>query len=169
MEDIDDRKKTEQALIESEALLKAVFSAVPVGIVVASAPSGRIVMSNPQAEEILRLSEIGADTIDDYRKTGVFTADGRPMEPGDYPLSRAMQTGEPVGPEELIYRHEDGSQRWISASAAPVRGPDGEIVGGVAAVLDIDSLKREKQAIQDRIAELQKRIEQLGILSSPAD
>jgi PAS domain S-box-containing protein len=168
VEDIDDRKKTEQALIESEALLKAVFSAVPVGLIIAE-PNGRIVMSNPQAESLLPPNVIVADTIDDYRKAGAFTADGRPMEATEYPLARALISGEPVGPEELLLRRADGSDGWVSATAAPVRGPDGEIVGGVVAVLDIDGLRREKLAIQDRIAKLQKRIEQLGVLSNSTD
>jgi PAS domain-containing protein len=56
MEDVDDRKKMEGALRASEALLKAVFDAVPVGIVIAEAPSGRILGSNPQAEAIFRRS-----------------------------------------------------------------------------------------------------------------
>jgi PAS domain S-box-containing protein len=162
VEDIDDRKKMEQALIESEALLKAVFDAVPVGIVIAEAPSGRIVISNPQAETIFRRPVITADHMEDYRKAGAFHSDGRPMEPSEYPLARAIVTGEPVSPEELLYRRVDGSEGWVSATAAPVRGRDGEILGGVVALLDVGDLKREKQALLDRISELERQIRELG-------
>jgi PAS domain S-box-containing protein len=161
VEDIDDRKKMEQALTESEALLKAVFEAVPVGIVIAEAPNGRIVISNPQAESVFRRPVIQADTIDDYRNAGALHPDGRPMIPSDYPLARAMATGEAVGPEELLYRRLDGSDGWVSATAAPVRSRDGEILGGVVAVLDIDDLKREKQALLDRISDLERQVREL--------
>ena len=161
MEEIDDRKKMERALIESEALLKAVFDAVPVGIVIAEAPNGKIVISNPQAESIFQRPIIMADNIDEYRNAGAHHPDGRPMQPSEYPLARAITTGEPVGPEELLYRRLDGSDGWVSATAAPVRGRDGEILGGVVTVLDIDPLKREKQALLDRIAELEKELREL--------
>jgi PAS domain S-box-containing protein len=161
VEDIDDRKKMEQALIESEALLKAVFDAVPVGIVIAEAPNGRIVISNPQAESVLRRPILGTDVIDDYRNAGSLHPDGSPMDPSEYPLARAIVTGEPVGPEELLYRRLDGTEGWISATAAPVRSRDGEILGGVVAVMDIDDLKREKQALLDRISELERQVREL--------
>ncbi len=53
LEDIDDHNKAEEALRRSEARLQAIFEAVPIGIVIADAPDGRVVMSNPRAEEIL--------------------------------------------------------------------------------------------------------------------
>jgi PAS domain S-box-containing protein len=168
VEDIDDRKKMEQALIDSEALLKAVFEAVPVGILIAEAPSGRIVMSNPRAETIFRQPVTAAQNIEEYRKYGAHHADGRPFEPGDYPLTQAIQTGEPSGVRELLYRRGDGSDSWISASAVPLRNVNGEVAGGVVAVLDIDDAKRERQALLDRIAELEKVMDQLKQRPAPA-
>ena len=161
MEDIDDRKKMEQALIESEALLKAVFDAVPVGIVIAEAPTGRILISNPQAESILRQPVIVAESIENYRDAGALHPDGRPMAPSEHPLARAIVTGDPVGPEEFLYRGPDGSDAWVRATAAPVRSRDGQILGGVVALLDIDDPKREKQALLDRISELEKQLQEM--------
>lgn len=163
MEDIDDRKKMAQALIESEALLKAVFDAVPVGIVITEAATGRVVISNPQAEKVFRRPVIMADKIENYRNAGALHPDGSPMMPSEYPLARAIVTGNPVGPEEFLYRGLDGSDGWVSATAAPVRGRDGQILGGVVALLDIDDLKRERQALLDRISELERQV--LGLRS----
>ena len=72
LEDIDDHKKAEEALRRSEARLQAIFDAVPIGIVIADAPDGRVVMSNPRAEEILRTRRCRLlDLIDDYcRESG---------------------------------------------------------------------------------------------------
>src|SRR5271170_5435561 len=66
VEDINDQKQAEEALRRSEARLQAVFDAVPIGIVIAEAPDGRVVMSNPRAEEILRSSAVATTVIDDY-------------------------------------------------------------------------------------------------------
>jgi PAS domain S-box-containing protein len=164
MEDIDDRKKMAQALIESEALLKAVFDAVPVGIVITEASTGRVVISNPQAEKVFRRPVIMADNIDSYRNAGALHPDGSPMMPSEYPLARAIVTGNPVGPEEFLYRGLDGSDGWVSATAAPVRGRDGQILGGVVALLDIDDLKRERQTLLDQIAELERQVRELRSL-----
>jgi PAS domain S-box-containing protein len=166
VEDIDDRKKMEQALIESEAMLKAVFAAAPVGIVIAEAANGRIVMSNPQAETIFKRPRHSSDTIADYRKSGAYDTAGRLLEASDYPLAKAIETGKPTGPLELLYRRVDGSSAWIRASAAPLRNPHGEIIGGVVALLDIDDLKREKQVLVDRISELER---QLGEIRDSSD
>jgi PAS domain S-box-containing protein len=167
MEDIDDRKKTEEALQASEALLKAVFKAVPVGIVAAEAPSGQILMSNPQAEKIFQRPIISADKISDYRKTGAIHPDGRPYQPDDYPLTQAILTGEIAGPAELLYLREDGSDTWISATAAPFRGQDGNVAGGVVALLDVDAVKREKYTLLERIGELERQLEETRQHSKP--
>jgi PAS domain S-box-containing protein len=167
VEDIDDRKKMEQALIDSEALFKAVFEAAPVGIVIAEAPSGRILMHNPRAETILGRPISAAQNIEEYRRYGAYHADGRPFEPGDYPLAQAITTEEPTGVIEFLYRRGDGSEVWISATASPIRNRDGDVTGGVVAVLDIDDAKRERQALLERITELEKLLDQFKKQPTP--
>ena len=160
-EDIHDRKQMEQSLIESEALLKAVFDAVPVGLVTAEAPSGRIVMSNPKTENIFGRPVIAYENMEDYRKAGAFHPNGKPLEPADYPLAQVIATGEPVGPQELSLRRDDGTAVWISATAAPVRNQEGEVIGAVVAILDINEGIREKNGFLEKISGLEKQLEQL--------
>jgi PAS domain S-box-containing protein len=145
VEDIDDYKKADEALRLSEARLRAVFDAVPVGLVMAEAPDGLIVMSNPRAEEILHDAGTHAITIDDYRRSGSLHTDGTPITAEEYPLARAILHGETTAPEEILYQHTDGTQAWLSLTAAPIFGADGQIIGGVVAVRDIDQEKREAQ------------------------
>jgi PAS domain S-box-containing protein len=159
VEDIDDYHKAQDALRRSEARLQAVFNAVPVGIVIAEAPDGRIVMSNPRAEDILRRTAPAPRTIDDYHQSGASDADGTPLEPHEYPLARAILYGESTDPKEILYRHDDGSRVWISLTAAPVLGKDGDIAGGVVAIQDIDQDKREHQRLMDLNAILRKKLE----------
>jgi PAS domain S-box-containing protein len=149
LEDIDDHKKALEALRSSEARLQAVFDAVPVGIVIAQAPDGRIVMSNPRAENILRRPVSLTHTIEEYTQTDAHRADGSTIQPHDYPLARAVLHGETTNAEEVLLRRGDGSRAWLSLSAAPIRTPDNQIVGGVVAILDIDKEKRETQRLRD--------------------
>lgn len=157
VEDIDDRKKVEQALRESEALLRAVFDAVPVGLVIAESPSNRVIMSNPRAEDILRRSIPPGEDMNAYRQNA-FHADGTRLSPEEYPTVRAMSSGGSTGPEEMLYTRGDGIQAWIRASATPVRGKNGEIAGAVLAIQDIDQATQEKQRLLDRIAELKHQL-----------
>ncbi len=142
LEDIDAQKKTERALVRSQAQLQAVFDAVPVGLVIAEAPSGRIIMRNPHAEQILGPTASPIDTIDSYRQRTAFRADGTPIEPHEFPLARAVLHGQSTPPEQILYQRADGSKVWLSASASPVRGPNGEITGGVLVLQEIDPSKK---------------------------
>ena len=66
VEDIDDHKKSDEALRQSESRLKAIFDAVPIGIVIIDAPDGRVVMANPRADQMLRTIVSPTSLIDDY-------------------------------------------------------------------------------------------------------
>jgi len=154
VEDIEDRKRIEEALRRSEARLQAIFDAVPVGIIITEAPTGRILMGNPQAERILRHPVIPHQMIDSHRRSGSINSDGHELKPGEYPLARAILQGETTSAEEFLYQSHDGSRTWLSATAAPVRGQNGEVAGGVLAIQDINEAKREKQDLLDLVSRL---------------
>lgn len=138
LEDIDEHKRVLEELRESRALLEGVFHAVPVGIVIAEAPSGRVVMGNPQAEAILRHPILPKLDTAAHEQWVAFDANGRRLEVEEYPLVRAIQQGEITVSEEVQYQRGDGSVGWLSLSAAPIRGDDGTITGGVVAIRDLE-------------------------------
>ncbi len=167
VEDVDDQKQAEQALRKSEARLQAVFDAAPIGIVIADAPDGRVVMSNPRAEEILRSSAVSATVIDDYCKESMMsmvpeaiaTTAPKATPNGDRPLASALMGGKSIGPTEYLRFHSDGSSAWISLTAAPVIDSDGKVSGGVVAIQDIDEDKREMQRLSDLNTVLKIKLE----------
>jgi PAS domain S-box-containing protein len=149
LEDVDDHKKAVEALRSSEAQLQAVFDAVPVGIVIAQAEGGRIVMANPRAENILRRPVLPARSIKECTQPNNQRADGSLIQPHEYPLARAILLGETTDAEEILYHRGDDSQAWLSVSAAPIRTNDNQIAGAVVAFQDIDKEKRETQRLRD--------------------
>jgi PAS domain S-box-containing protein len=157
LEDIDDHKKAEEALRGSEARLQAVFDAVPVGIVIAEAPAGRIIMSNPRAENILGRPMTPYHTIQEYTRATAYRADGSVVQANEYPLARAILHGEATDAEEVLYQRGDGTRAWISLSAAPILTSDNQISGGVVAIQDIDKEKREMQRLRDLASDAQRR------------
>jgi hypothetical protein len=65
---------------------------------------------------------------------------------------RLLATGEAlVGCLEKVVG-TDGSARWLSATKAPIRGPDGEIVGLVEIARDITESKRQEQLKNEFVA-----------------
>ncbi len=129
LEDIDDYKRAQNELLETGARLKALFEAVPLGIVIVDAEGGRVVMGNPQAEAILGGGVVEGEEI---AAQGRWTlGDGRLVEGQEHPLMRAVTLGETTGAEEFCYEREGGARVRVSLTAAPVRGADGVILGGV--------------------------------------
>ncbi|WP_353066387.1 EAL domain-containing protein [Tunturibacter psychrotolerans] len=163
VEDVDDQKQAEQALRKSEARLQAVFDAAPIGIVIAEAPDGRVVMSNPRAEEILHRSELPLTVIDDYCRESISLTPQAASATGnttpDHPLASAIMGGKSIGPTEYLRFRSDGTSAWISLTAAPVLDPDGKVSGGVVAIQDIDEDKREKQRLSDLNTILKVKLE----------
>jgi PAS domain S-box-containing protein len=159
LEDIDDHKKAEEALRRSEARLQAIFDAVPVGIVIADAPDGRVVMSNPRAEDILGTVVAPPAVIDDYCRESIANTPGiTDHQLQENPLANAIMDGRTIGPREYLRYHDDGTSGWISLSAAPVLDEDGKVSGGVVAIQDIDEDKREMQRLSELASALKDKL-----------
>jgi len=159
LEDIDDHKKAEEALRQSEARLQAIFDAVPIGIIIADAPDGRVVMGNPRAENILRTPVTPEILIDDYCRASDSFVPGNTEYPSDEnPLANAILNGRNLGPREYLRFYSDGTSSWVSLSAAPVIDSEGKISGGVVAIQDIDEGKRERQRLAELAADLKTKL-----------
>ena len=101
------------------------------GIVIAEAPGGRVVMGNRRAEVIFGGKIVGSDIAAGERWAD---RDGRLVEAQEHPLVRAMALGETTGAEEFCYRKDDGSKVGVSVTAAPILGVGGAILGGVLTI-----------------------------------
>jgi PAS domain S-box-containing protein len=159
LEDIDDHKKTLEDLRRSEARLQAIFDAVPIGIVIADAPDGRVVMSNPRAEDILRTAVTPPTVVDDYCRDSISNTPGSTeAQLQESPLANAIMDGRTIGPREYLRYHDDGTSAWISLSAAPVLDHDGKVSGGVVAIQDIDEDKREMKRLAELVSALKNKL-----------
>jgi PAS domain S-box-containing protein len=129
--------------------LKTVLEQSPMGIIIAEAPSGRMLLLNRQANEIFGRVEL-AQEIGEYteRFTG-FHADGRRLQPRDWPLARAIEFGETVHDEVVEIARTDGAHRTISINAAPVLDQAGSIVAGVAIFSDVTAQRRAEQELRE--------------------
>src|SRR2546427_2498256 len=143
------RERELQTKAESQQrLLETVLKQLPCGVIIANPPSGDILLTNAQAVDVLEpsTSQTGRRTLLDFLDLG-FRADGRPCEPKEWPLARAVFNGEVVKDEEFEYVRSDGERRYIVANSAPVRNDRGEIIAGVVALQDITELRETQQRL----------------------
>ena len=130
-----------------EATLRAVLDTLPVGVLIAEAPSGRITGHNARAEAILGHGVLPAARPDGPARWVGFHEDGRRVEPTEWPLIKVLRAGEPQSELEVDYQRGDGSRAWVGFSGAPMYDAQGQRVGGVVVVSDIDARKRSEQAL----------------------
>ncbi|MDI3287432.1 ATP-binding protein [Polyangium sp. 15x6] len=149
------------------ARLAAVVEQMPAGVVLAEAPSGRMIMGNRQVAEIWRRPFEPSSNIEEYRTwRGFHLVNGRPLNPKEWALARAILNGETVRQELRILRG-DGTYGFILNTGAPIRDSAGRIVAAVAALVDITDRKRAEEERERLITEIDfERIRYLDLINN---
>jgi PAS domain S-box-containing protein len=147
--DISSRRAAEQErealnrkIAEERERLRIVIDQMPVGVILAENPGSRFVLHNREAERLLA-HEIVAPSPDN--PFGAEDASGRRLSFDEYPLIRALNTGEQVQHAELLYRRADNSVAVLFVSASPIRDSTGQVVAAVTAFSDISERKLAEQ------------------------
>ncbi len=138
-------RERERMLERAEAergRLEAVLQQLPAGVVIADAATGRILHSNRQVEEILRRPLPPA--LERYEEYRGFHPDGRPYRAEEWPLARAIRSGEVVAGEEIDVVRGDGVRATLFTSAAPIRDRDGCIIAGAVTFYDVTERERSE-------------------------
>jgi signal transduction histidine kinase/DNA-binding response OmpR family regulator len=128
-----------EALAFERARFEEVLSRLPSGVIMAEAPSGKIVLGNQQAETILRHPVYYSPNIEAYTEWVGWHMDGRPVEPDEWPLARAIR-GESWS-EDFKYQCGDNTISFIRIHGAPIRNRAGQVVAGVISFNDITEQK----------------------------
>ncbi len=140
------------SLAESRERLLTTLRSIGDGVIVTD-PRGRIERLNPFAERLTGWSESearGRHLLDVFHIVNTET-----RLPAENPVERAIREGRVVGLANhttLISR--DGREYQIADSAAPIRLPDGELIGVVLVFQDVTGeyrLRRELARSHDRL------------------
>ncbi|MDO9709317.1 PAS domain S-box protein [Paracraurococcus lichenis] len=157
--DLTRQRRAEAALAASEAQLRTVVETVPVGLVMAELPSGRIIGGNRYVEQMLRHPVLHSPDIDSYDEWVSYHADGSRVDGHEYPLARMVQEGEESPAIEVLYQRGDGTRAWTRIMGRPVRNAEGKVTGGVVALLDVDSERRAREALAESESRLRTATE----------
>lgn len=159
--DVTANRQTETALRASETNLRTILETVPVGILFAEAPSGRIVGGNARIEEILSHPVLPSPALEAYGEWHGYHPDGRPVAVLEYPVAKVIAENLDRAELQLTYERVDGTRLWIECVAAAVRDADGRLTGAVAAIADIDARKRAEAQRDLLNGELSHRMKNL--------
>ncbi len=166
-DDIAERRKAEAALSAAQELNERLIEALPGGVVHVH-KDGSILRANAEAQRILGLSheELSNRYTADFDTLTVFE-DGSPASVEDFPVTKALLTGEAQPGLTLGTRRPDGTTSWAVYRAVPVKASDGSTSGAVVTFLDITERKLEedqRQRLEFKLRDAQK-LESLGILA----
>ncbi|MBO0782602.1 MAG: PAS domain S-box protein, partial [Ktedonobacteraceae bacterium] len=134
-------------LERKQAFLDAIMEQAPSALVIAEAPSGKILRYNQAAGKFLDQELLESQHYRHYPPR--WHEDGTLFRREEYPLVRALVKGEVVIREPMCCRFPDGRIRHVEVSAAPVYDEAGRMLAAVATFIDVSErfeLERKKDA-----------------------
>lgn len=126
--------------------------------------AGRILLTNREGEHEHDLSPVEAavSSVDLPRDLKVLHPDGRPYEEAEWPLSRALSSGEVIADEEFEVVDEGGAARGFSCSCAPLYDTQGDLLGAVVVLRDLTEQRRSGEELERRVRQ-QAAVAELGL------
>jgi PAS domain-containing protein len=150
-------RERELHIRESEELLKvgrklsSVLESLPVGVLIGDV-DGRICQTTEEATRILNTGDLSE--ADSYGELlGWWDSAGKMLKNENGPLVRALR-GEASHSEQLQIRRFNGSMKTIVASASPLRGLDGRVVGAVILMQDLTESRKIEEDLEQRVTKL---------------
>lgn len=165
--EISEHKALDEALRRSEreaasraSQLMAIFESMADAVLVYG-PDGQIVQTNGADAEIFAAPEpadLAARTLEQRDQQFVFLDEaGQPLALDRWPTTRALR-GETLRGDSamdlVVVRASDGRRVVVNASGAPIRGADGNIVGGVLIGRDVTQRRRLEQQTHEALRAL---------------
>ena len=170
--DVSERKAAQaehEAILRELAFQQSRFEAVveqlPVGVVIAEAPSGRVVYKNELTRAIFRVPSEEIDTVADFDSWKLYRLDGSHVCAPEIPLSRAIDKGETVLDEEYQVLRGDGTRGFVSINATPLRDSSGSIISGLATFIDVTESRMAAKALSESEEELRRSTRRLRNLA----
>ena len=145
---LEEIRLSHDQLVRERRKLEEVLRQMPCGVMIAEAPSGRLILTNKQVEEILRHRFPHAANIEEYAQGKAFHLNKQPFKPEEWPLARSLTRGEVVTDEEIEYVRGDGTPVFLSVSSAPILDREGRITAAVITFFDLTHRKGTEQVLR---------------------
>lgn len=141
-------------LAQEKEILESILSNIGEAVIVAGC-DGKFLIFNPAAQRVFGEAATDITLADWPHRHGLYLPDKVTLFPSDQtPLARAIR-GEETNGVEMFVRHAQAGI-WTRINGRPLRGANGEVIGGVIVCRDVTEAKEEEffRAGQSRVLEL---------------
>ncbi|MDB6095517.1 MAG: multi-sensor signal transduction histidine kinase [Verrucomicrobia bacterium] len=148
--DIDDRKRSEDALRSNEQNLRLTVDTIP-GLVAVWSAAGELEIANQRTLDYFGLTH---GEVINHQANGshqLIHEDDR--ERTNSVWRRSVETGEPFSVEHRL-RRADGEYRWFHIRGLPLRDSQGRIIRWYKLAVDIDDRRKAEEALRSSQVEL---------------
>ncbi|MEM1042918.1 MAG: PAS domain S-box protein [Bacteroidota bacterium] len=150
-------ERAEAARREADARIRSVVETVEEGLMMVDA-EGRVLMSNPAAQEMLGLDErMVFERVAGLPRWRLLREDGSRFPDDDLPEREVLRTGRPVSGVVQGVVKPSGETCWYSVNArAADRAADGAVVSVVLSFSDVTEQRQAEADLRESEAQLQK-------------
>jgi PAS domain S-box-containing protein len=141
-EDITERKRVEEALVQEQYLMKMLMDNIPHQIYFKDTESRFLRMNNAQARRFGLSNPAEA-----YGKTDFDFFTENHARPAYEDEQKIIRTGKPIIGMEEIETWSDGHSTWAETTKMPLRDKDGRIIGTFGISFDITERKQAEEKI----------------------
>lgn len=155
-------KRAEQSLHESEDRFRGLFNSVPVAVFVCDS-SAVIQHYNRRAAEFWGREPKCGDPSERYcGSMKLFLPDGTHLPHDQSPMVEVLRHGVTIEHVEVSIERPDGSRLPVIVNFAPLRNPQGEVVGAITSFIDITERKQAEEIRRKRELEwaLEKQMDE---------
>jgi PAS domain S-box-containing protein len=160
--DIDDQKRAEEKLRESEYESRLIVDSIP-GLIAVLNMSGEIERVN---QPILDYFGRSQEELRQWAVDDTIHPDDRPAYLQAF--ARSFAAGDPFGYEAVRIRRFDGVYRWLNMRGLPLRDRQGQIVRWYFLLTEVDDRKRAEDALRQAQGDLARinRVTTMGELAA---
>ncbi|MGY1633388.1 diguanylate cyclase domain-containing protein [Geodermatophilus sp. SYSU D01186] len=142
-----DAERAHAELARSEAFVRALLEALPVGVVAADA-DGRVVLFNEVSRQWHGAdADPRVDVADFPAAFSLSEPDGRPLAPHRVPLTRVFREDR-IADVGMRIAPAGGAVREVLASGTSIRDDDGTLLGAVVALADVTAQRELERALR---------------------
>jgi PAS domain S-box-containing protein len=138
------RKRAAEELSRTNEILQSILSNMGDAVIVAD-KDGNFLVFNPAAERMFGKGAMQMPSTEWSHRYGLYLPDKVTPFPHDQlPMIRSIR-GEDVDNIEMFVRHEKAPHGlWTEITGRPLRGANGDVLGGVIVCRDITQIKEEE-------------------------